>query len=124
MVKVTSVPTNGYIASIDNGKELPPIRPSRRGTRRPRLLRPPWEHGLNENTNGLIRQYLPKDTDFWTLTLEKVCSIMDPLNNRPRKCLGFKTPNQLSSGINPPVCTYELNPRLEPIYNYNPRSMS
>jgi IS30 family transposase len=62
-----------------------------------------WERGLNENTNGLIRQYLPKSTDFWTLTLEKLRSIMDRLNNRPRKCLGFKTPNQLFSGINPPV---------------------
>ena len=59
--------------------------------------------GLNENTNGLIRQYLPKGTDFRTLTLEKVRSIMDRLNNRPRKCLGFKTPNQLFLGINPPV---------------------
>ena len=62
-----------------------------------------WERGLNENTNGLIRQYLPKGTDFRTLTLEKVRSIMDRLNNRPRKCLGFKTPNQLFSGIYPPV---------------------
>jgi len=62
-----------------------------------------WERGLNENTNGLIRQYLPKGTDFRTLTLEKVRSIMDRLNNRPRKCLGFKTPNQLFSEINPPV---------------------
>ena len=62
-----------------------------------------WERGLNENTNGLIRQYLPKGTDFRTLTLEKVRSIMDRLNNRPRKCLGFKTPNQLFSRINPPV---------------------
>ena len=62
-----------------------------------------WERGLNENTNGLIRQYLPKGTDFRTLTLEKLRSIMDRLNNRPRKCLGFKTRNQLFSGINPPV---------------------
>jgi len=62
-----------------------------------------WERGLNENTNGLIRQYLPKGTDFRTLTLEKLRSIMDRLNNRPRKCLGFKTPNQLFSEINPPV---------------------
>jgi len=61
------------------------------------------ERGLNENTNGLIRQDLPKGTDFRTLTLEKVRSIMDRFNNRPRKCLGFKTPNQLCSGINPPV---------------------
>jgi IS30 family transposase len=62
-----------------------------------------WKPGLNENTNGLIRQYLPKGADFRTLTLEKVRSIMDRLKNRPRKCLGSKTPNQLCSEINPPV---------------------
>ena len=62
-----------------------------------------WERGLNENTNGLIRQYLPKGTDFQTLTHEEVQDIMDKLNNRPRKCLGFKTPNQVFFGIKPPV---------------------
>ena len=62
-----------------------------------------WERGLNENTNGLIRQYLSKSADYRTLTIEQVRSIMKQLNNRPRKCLGFKTPNQLFSEINPPV---------------------
>ena len=51
-----------------------------------------WERGLNENTNGLIRQYLPKGTDFNKLTDKQVLEIMDKLNNRPRKCLGYKTP--------------------------------
>ena len=62
-----------------------------------------WERRLNENTNGLIRQYLPKSTDFQTLTHKEVQDIMDKLNNRPRKCLGFKTPNQVFFGIKPPV---------------------
>ena len=62
-----------------------------------------WERGLNENTNGLIRQYQPKGSDFHSLPHTQVRSIMDKLNNRSRKCLGFKTPNQLFSGINPPV---------------------
>ena len=62
-----------------------------------------WERGLNENTNGLIRQYLPKGTDFQSLIDEDVKAIMDKLNNRPKKCLGFKTPNQVFFGINPPV---------------------
>ena len=62
-----------------------------------------WERGLNENTNGLIRQYLPKGTDFDKLTTEQIRTIMDKLNNRPRKCLRFKTPNQVFFGINPPV---------------------
>ena len=62
-----------------------------------------WERGLNENTNGLIRQYFPKGMDFTKLTQEDANRVMDKLNNRPRKCLGFKTPNQVFFGTNPPV---------------------
>lgn len=62
-----------------------------------------WERGLNENTNGLIRQYAPKGTSFDDMTPESVQRIMDKLNNRPRKCLDFKTPNQVLFGINPPI---------------------
>ena len=54
-----------------------------------------WERGLNENTNGLIRQYFPKKHDFSTITDEEVAMAMNRLNNRPRKCLGFKTPRQV-----------------------------
>lgn len=53
-----------------------------------------WERGLNENTNGLIRQYFPKKTDFKTVTNEEVYNVMEKLNNRPRKSLGFQTPFQ------------------------------
>ncbi len=62
-----------------------------------------WERGLNENTNGLIRQYFPKGSEFGPITDEQVQRVIDKLNNRPRKCLGFKTPNQVFFGINPPV---------------------
>lgn len=62
-----------------------------------------WERGLNENTNGLIRQYFPKNHDFTTITQDEIDRVMDKLNNRPRKCLGIKTPNQVFFGINPPV---------------------
>lgn len=62
-----------------------------------------WERGLNENTNGLIRQYFPKGSDFTTITQKEINQTMDKLNNRPRKCLGMKTPNQVFLGINPPV---------------------
>lgn len=54
-----------------------------------------WERGLNENTNGLIRQYFPKRTDFESITDDKVLFVMDRLNNRPRKTLGFATPNDM-----------------------------
>ena len=47
-----------------------------------------WERGLNENTNGLVRQYFPKKHDFTTITEEDVAMVMEKLNNRPRKCLG------------------------------------
>lgn len=60
-----------------------------------------WERGLNENTNGLIRQYFPKHRSFTTITSEEVQLVMNKLNNRPRKCLGFKTPNQVCFGIHP-----------------------
>jgi len=51
-----------------------------------------WERGTNENTNGLIRWYLPKGTDFSKISDEQIRRIESALNNRPRKCLGFKTP--------------------------------
>lgn len=62
-----------------------------------------WERGLNENTNGLIRQYFPKKHDFATITQRQIDHVMERLNNRPRKCLGIKTPNQVFFGINPTV---------------------
>lgn len=51
-----------------------------------------WERGTNENTNGLIRWYLPKGTDFATISNETIKAIETALNNRPRKRLGWKTP--------------------------------
>ena len=54
-----------------------------------------WEQGLNENTNGLIRQYLPKSRPLDNVTQKELKHIMDQLNHRPRKSLGFKTPYEL-----------------------------
>ena len=51
----------------------------------------PWQRGSNENTNGLLRQYLPRSLDFRTLTQT---AIADQLNGRPRQTLGVKTPSQ------------------------------
>jgi IS30 family transposase len=54
-----------------------------------------WERGTNENTNGLIRQYFPKDRDFRTITDEEIDTAMRRLNHRPRKRHGFKSPYQV-----------------------------
>jgi len=57
-----------------------------------------WERGTNENTNGLIRQYLPKSRNLSMVTAQEETMIMDRLNLRPRKCLDFKTPFEVFFG--------------------------
>jgi IS30 family transposase len=52
----------------------------------------PWQRGTNENTNGLIRQYFPKGTDFLTVPALAIRQAEQMLNGRPRKCLGYYTP--------------------------------
>lgn len=59
----------------------------------------PWQRGLNENTNGLIRQYFPKGSDFSKLTDEDVYAVQEVLNNRPRKVLGYRTSNEAAAGF-------------------------
>ena len=54
-----------------------------------------WERGTNENTNGLIRQYVPKSRSLKNISFQEETMIMDRLNLRPRKCLGFKTPYEV-----------------------------
>ena len=58
-----------------------------------------WERGTNENTNGLIRRYFPKKTDFNNITKEQLSQVQYLLNNRPRKVLAYKTPKQVFFGV-------------------------
>lgn len=54
-----------------------------------------WERGTNENTNGLLRQYFPKDLDFNLITTDELAHAVRMLNDRPRKRLKFKSPRQI-----------------------------
>jgi transposase, IS30 family len=56
-----------------------------------------WERGLNEHTNGLLRQFFPKGTNFKILKLEEVERAVNLINNRSRKCLDHRTPNEVLS---------------------------
>jgi len=58
-----------------------------------------WQRGLNEHTNGLIRQYLPKKTYFNSKTLENLDEVVREINNRPRQVLNFKTPYEVINSL-------------------------
>nr|CBA09949.1 transposase, IS30 family [Neisseria meningitidis alpha275] len=62
-----------------------------------------WEKGLNENTNGLIRQYFPKQTDFRNISDREIRRVQDELNHRPRKTLGYETPSVLFLNLFQPL---------------------
>jgi len=55
----------------------------------------PWQRGLNENTNGLLRRYFPKGCNFHEVDDKVLQEVVDKLNHRPRKCLNFRTPYEV-----------------------------
>ncbi len=92
------LPRRNYTLTVDNGKEFASHESVAKALRIKVYFADPysaWQRGLNENTNGLIRQYVPKGSDVRTLTDEQVRHIMNRLNNRPRKSLGYLTPNEV-----------------------------
>ena len=54
-----------------------------------------WQRGSNENSNGLLREYYPKKTDLAEISIEELIENLMELNNRPRKCLNYRTPFEL-----------------------------
>ena len=84
-----------HTATSDNGKEFSDHRRIASKLQLAFYFAKPyrsWERGSNENLNGLIRQYIPKRTDFSTLTTEFIQYVEDELNNRPRKRFDFRSP--------------------------------
>ena len=94
-----------YTVTVDNGKEFADhARVSRALGADFFFARPyhSWERGLNEHTNGLVRGYLPKGTDFRKVTDADVRAVQDRLNARPRKALGYLTPAEAFLRARPP----------------------
>ncbi len=93
-------PLRNHVHTItyDNGKEFAGHRKTAHILRAQVFFATPyhaWERGVNENTNGLIRDFFPKGTDFSTIHPATVAKVERLLNRRPRKSLGFQTPNEV-----------------------------
>jgi IS30 family transposase len=87
-----------HTITVDNGKEFCQHEQITAALQAPIYFAHPyasWERGLNENTNGLVRQYFPKKHDFARITNAAVQRVAELLNNRPRKTLGYRTPNEV-----------------------------
>ena len=87
-----------HTITYDNGKEFAGHRHTAHRLHAQIFFATPyhaWERGVNENTNGLIRDFFPKGTDFTTIHPATVAKVERLLNRRPRKSLGFHTPNEV-----------------------------
>jgi IS30 family transposase len=94
----TLPPAFRHTLTLDNGKEFAEhLRLAQRTGLAVYFAQPycPWQRGTNENTNGLVRQFLPKGTDFTGLRHHHIQQIQDLLNHRPRKRLGWQTPHEV-----------------------------
>jgi transposase, IS30 family len=95
---LTPLAARVHTITVDNGKEFCEHELIATGLQARIYFAHPyssWERGLNENTNGLVRQYFPKKYDFASITDKDLQQVEDLLNNRPRKTLGYRTPNEV-----------------------------
>jgi IS30 family transposase len=84
--------------TVDNGKEFSNFKELENKTGLKVYFADPyaaWQRGTNENTNGLLRQYFPKGTDFRNISEKDIAIVVKKLNNRPRKCLNYRTPHEV-----------------------------
>jgi len=96
--KLRSVGDSVHTITFDNGKEFAGHQDIACALDAKIFFATPyhaWERGLNENTNGLIRDFFPKGTDFSTITAAEVAKVERLLNSRPRKSLGFRSPQEV-----------------------------
>ncbi len=94
-----------HTCTADNGKEFAGHREIAKALGADFYFATPyhsWERGLNEHTNGLVRQYFPKGTDFRQVTLAQVRAVEERINRRPRKVLGYRTPEEVFTAADPP----------------------
>lgn len=84
--------------TVDNGKEFSRFKELEENTGLEVFFADPyaaWQRGTNENTNGLLRFYFPKGTDFRKTSEEELAIVVEKLNHRPRKCLNYRTPHEV-----------------------------
>lgn len=84
--------------SLDNGSEFAEFRQLEKQLKtKVYFAEPhkPWQRGTNENTNDMLRFFFPKGFDFRTVSQDDVDFVVALLNNRPRKCLGWKSPAEV-----------------------------
>lgn len=89
---------NLHTITVDNGMEFGGFKDLEKMLMTPIYFSHPgcpWERGSNENCNGLLRRYFPKGTDFADVSEEELQEIVDKLNDRPRKVLGYRTPREV-----------------------------
>ena len=91
-----------HTITFDNGKEFAAHQDIAHALKAKIFFATPyhaWERGLNENTNGLIRDFFPKGTDFSTISNAEVAKVEHLLNARPRKSLGFRSPQEVFDSL-------------------------
>jgi hypothetical protein len=91
-----------HTITFDNGKEFAAHQRIAHALKAKIFFATPyhaWERGLNENTNGLIRDFFPKGTDFSTISDAEVAKVERLLNARPRKSLGFRSPQEVFDSL-------------------------